>query len=107
MLSRNKIYTILVLEKVKKDPRLLINTYGCQRLWGFYFDKNDAIKALHCNNTDMWESCYDYAVLEEYPEGICRNPKSVQWYKYDQDKDGYFEIDTPDGECDFVGHAMG
>ena len=81
--------------------------YGCCRTWGYYRDHNIALQALHENWTDMWETIYDYAVLEEIEEGLCPIPESVQWFKYDRERDGYFEIDMPDGESGLTSFVLG
>ena len=85
---------ITVMEKIEKDPRYLYNL-GSTRCWGFYSNKQDALDALHINATDMWETIYDYAVMEEYYEGIAGYGEESQYFKYDREKDGYFEIETP------------
>ena len=84
------------------------------RCWGFFSDKQEAIDALHQNATDLNEGIYDYAVLEEYSEGICggwgicsdrengssRN-KAKLFFRYDEEKDGFFEIERPESLKDF------
>lgn len=78
---------------------------GDTRTWGFYSDVNDAISALHNNKTDMHECFYDYAIIEEYNEGICNGTLRYQWFKWDNERDGYFEIDEPrcvSRMCDFA-----
>ena len=78
---------------------------GDTRTWGFYSDVNDAISALHNNRTNMHECFYDYAIIEEYNEGICNGTLRYQWFKWDNERDGYFEIDEPrcvSRMCDFA-----
>ena len=94
-MEEKSYWFITVMEKIEKDPRYLYRL-GATRCWGFYSNKQDALDALHTNATDMWETVYDYAVLEEYYEGICGYGEYRQYFKYDQEKDGYFEIETPD-----------
>ena len=91
-----KYYFITVMEKLEENPYYYVDT-GCTRCWGFYTSKNTALTALHENWTDMWETIYTYAVLEEYYEGIGASTMHRQFFKYDKDEDGYFEIDEP--EC--------
>lgn len=62
------IYTILMCEKIenyKSLPRL-----GSQRLVGFYESEYDAINAVKENTCDLWEYCYDYAIVERVYEGV-------------------------------------
>lgn len=46
----------------------------------------------------------NYAVLEE---GLCPIPESVQWFKYDRERDGYFEIEMPNGENGYTSFVLG
>ena len=71
----------------------------CMRTWGFFKDKQAALTVLHNNMTDLWETVYTYAVLEPYYEGCIGSyafeyPR--QFFKYNQEKDGYFEIAEPE-----------
>ena len=81
--------------------------YGCQRCWGYYRDRETAVQALHENRTDMWETIYDYAVLEKIPEGLIPDPEEVQWFKFDRKRNGYFEIPMPEGEHDYSSFTIG
>jgi hypothetical protein len=72
--------------------------FGYQRTWGFYSDRETAVKALHENWTDMYEYCYNYALIEKFEEGISHYVlDSRQWFKFDHEREGYFEIEEP--EC--------
>lgn len=90
------MWFVTVIEKLDADGYGdgLCDT-GCTRTWGFYSDVNDAINALHNNKADMHEYFYDYAIIEEYNEGICNDTSHYQWFKWDDERDGYFEIDEP------------
>ena len=87
---------ITVMEKMEYDTKYSGLNTGCTRCWGFYTSKETALKALHHNWTDMWETVYDYAVLEECYEGIGNFTMNRQFFKYNQEKDGYFEIEEPE-----------
>lgn len=101
----NKTYWfITVMEKLEKNSKGFLST-GCTRCWGFYSNKEDALNTLHENRTDLWETIYDYAVLEEYYEGISNSTMKRQFFKYNREKDGYFEIEEPEcvkNTCDFA-----
>lgn len=91
------MWFITVFEKIEPGdkgwPEL-----GCQRTWGFYFEREVAVKSLYENWTDMHETCYDYAVIEQYSEGISHYEHgSRQWFKFDYERNGYFEVEEP--EC--------
>lgn len=87
---------ITVMEKIEPDKAFYAD-FGDQRCWGFYANKQDALNTLHENRTDLWETIYNYAVLEEYYEGISNHTMNRQFFKYDRKENGYFEIDEP--EC--------
>lgn len=101
--NRDAIWTIRVCERLSPvfDARsdiLPMVDYGCSSTCGWFFDREDAIEALHKNATDMWETCYNYAVIEQARQGVCTCAVigSAQWFKYDIDRNGYFEIVTPE-----------
>lgn len=103
-MKRKTYWFITVMEKLEKDSKSFLHT-GCTRCWGFYSNKEDALNTLHKNITDLWETIYDYAVLEEYCEGISNHTLNRQFFKYYMDKDGYFEIEEPEcvkNTCDFA-----
>ncbi len=99
-------YFITVFEKADLDkfgwPEI-----GCSRCWGFYKNKKTAIKALHENWTDMEETIYKYAILEGYNEGISHPTGYEQWFMFDNEKKGYFEIEKPEKYKHFSGWSIG
>ena len=80
------------------------------RTWGFYSNKEDALKVLKENRTDIWETIYDYAVLEAYHEGISGYAfeEGRQFFKYDQSMDSYLPMETePEEVKHYVSFAIG
>src|SRR4051812_3822448 len=53
------------------------------RTWGWYEKFEDAEEVILKNLTDIFEYSYNYACIEEVPEGILTIAKVVQWYKAD------------------------
>lgn len=91
------MWFITVFEKIEPNE-LGWPEFGCQRTWGFYQNHDTAVDVLHGNWTDMWEYCYDYAVIEKFNPGISQYVNgSRQWFKFDRERNGYFEIEEP--EC--------
>lgn len=91
------MWFITVLEKIEHVENSFPQ-FGATRTWGFYAERETAVQALHENWTDMWERCYDYAVIEKFEEGISHHVfGSNQWFEFDREREGYFEIDAP--EC--------
>ena len=90
------------------------NQYGIKntRTWGFYSDKETALDTLRHNYTDLWETVYDYAVLEPYYEGIsgyCFD-EPREWFRYNETMGGYLPLDLekePEEVKYYVGFAIG
>ena len=100
------MWFITVMEKCEPDEQFLANL-GDKRTWGYFKDHDTAVQALHENWTDMWEFCYDYAVLEKADEGICPNCGERQWFKFDREHNGYFEIEEPECVKHICNFALG
>lgn len=100
------MYFITVFTKMEED-KLGWPNLGSQRTWGYYNMHEDAVRALHNNSTDMWEYCYDYALIEKIGPGICAYCEYRQWFKYDKEKDSYFEIEEPEWIKKFMNFAIG
>ena len=92
-MDKKPYWFITVFENLKtsKDGAIIYDS----RCWGFFSDRNEAVEVLHRNTADLWETIYDYAVLEEFHEGIGGWTKNRQFFKYNEEKDGYFEIPEP------------
>ena len=104
--NEQEYFFITVFEKIESDELGWPKT-GASRCWGFYRNKDTAIQALHENWTDMNETIYDYAVIEGYEEGIANLTGYQQWFKYDREKDGYFEIEKPEASKHFSAWSLG
>lgn len=75
------------------------------RCFGFYNSKKDAIKSVKCNNCDMWETIYDYIVIEEIEEGIHPYAEVVGWFKYNQETNSFDPIENV--STHFCNYALG
>ena len=69
---------------------------GPSRTFGYYPHKEWAIEDLHKNNTNLHEYLYDYAVVEKIPMGLYPLAEERILFKWDEDKQGFYEID---GDC--------
>lgn len=75
------------------------------RCFGYFKDKEVAIEAVKDNVADMWETMYDYIVIEEIDEGIHSFAEVVGWFKYNKEKDKYEPIEI--GRTGFCNYAIG
>lgn len=101
----NKIYTIMVMTDLKQDDLTKCPVFGSERFVGWYSNFEDAYSSVCENRCDINETCYDYALIEECEEGLYHPAFKRWWFKYDQEKDRYFQIDEPDfikGYCGFT-----
>ena len=64
--------------------------------WGYFWDKESAVDAVHRNVTDMHETIYPYAIIERLEPGLFPVPKEREWFGWVEEKDGFYEIETPD-----------
>ena len=100
------MYFITVFDKVEPSEQFLAE-FGDQRTWGYYPEYKWAVEALHENRTDMHEGCYEYAVIEKIDYGICARVEMHQWFKWDKEKRGYFEIEEPECVKQITNFAIG
>lgn len=100
------MYFITVMEKIEPSERFLVE-HGDKRTWGYYLDKDIAFSALHEDKTHMSEDCYKYAVVENIGEGICAPSLDRQYFQYDNERKGFFEIDEPECVKHICNYAIG
>ena len=81
--------------------------YGATRTWGYYEEKEVALRAVRENWTDMWEYWYEYAVVEKLGAGISPHCEEIYWFKFDIEARQYVEIDAPTGHDCWGNFALG
>lgn len=69
------------------------------RCVGYFKTFEEAEEIVLSNTYDIWETCYDYAVIENIPEGLYQYDFHPIWYKYNKLTGGYIKCDRPN----FVG----
>ena len=77
------------------------------RCIGYFSDQESAIKAIESNWGDFWETIYNYAVIENIPEGIYKFDAEPLWFQYDRDTEEYKPIDRPEETLHMYGFAIG
>lgn len=87
----------------------LYDDYGPHgiRCWGFYNNWYEADNTLSNNITDLWETFYDYGVIEEYGAGIGGYNFKRWFYKYNRETGFYDKIDEPKELKHYAGFALG
>ena len=75
--GREFIYLITVLTSVGDIKK---------RTWGWYPEFEDAEKVILENQTDIFESYYDLAVIEKVPCGVIAIAEDTWWYKVVYDR---------------------
>lgn len=71
---------------------------GYQKDMGFYYDKQDAIEAMHENACDIRECLFDCGYVIEQHEGLYDCPGSDRriYFKWDEDRKGFYEAEEPE-----------
>lgn len=100
------MYFITCFEKYEKTE-LGWPDIGSSRTFGYYPNKEMAIEDLHTNHTDLHEHLYDYAVVEKIPMGLYSIAEETIYFKWDNEKQGFYEIDGTDMKDCFGNYALG
>lgn len=99
------IYVIMTMEKLEQGNGGWAN-FGLTAIPGWYSSKDKAFDAVRNNYCDIWETCFNYALIEKIEEGLY-NPATTDrwWFKYNEADDQYELIDEPNCvryECGFT-----
>lgn len=90
------MYFIVCFEYLPDEDSDAFIDFGDMRTFGFYNSFEECVKALNENRCDMYENYYDYAVVEEIACGIHPVVKSKHYFEFNKEKNGFFEIKTPE-----------
>ena len=78
------------------------------RTFGYFSDTDTCREALNENWADMCEArYYTYAVIEEISEGIHSHAKQSAWFRWDEEKEGFYETEKPEWSNGWYGFALG
>lgn len=81
---------------------------GDTRCVGYYSTFEKAEEAVLDNACDIWETCYDYAVIENVDEGLYQYDQNPVWYKWDDLNEEYVKIEgRPDQYKNQIGFGIG
>ena len=78
------------------------------RCVGYFTTFKRAEKAVLDNACDIWETCYDYAVIENIDEGLYQYDQNAVWYKWNDLDEKYVRIEgRPEQYKNQVGFSIG
>lgn len=100
------IFTVTMIDSFKNEQNAKFSS-PVSNTKGIYWMPDDSwnCRVLHgfersypvCvdNVADVFEHCYNYAVIEGYEEGFYPVAELTKWFKYDAKSDKAFEIEPP------------
>lgn len=100
------MYFITCFAKYEKSEKGMPNI-GAYRTVGYYLHKKWAIEDLHRNNCDIQERIYDYAVVEKIPQGLYPIAEETIYFKWNEEKQGFYEIDGIELQDCYGNYAFG
>lgn len=62
----------------------------------YRFTFESAEEVVKKNGVGIWETCYNYACIEEIEPCLYPDVKSRKFYKYNREINGYEEFDPPE-----------
>lgn len=100
------MYFITCFSKCEKDEKGWFEG-GAIRTFGYMETLEEAEEALNKNACDMHEFLYVYAVIEKLGPYIHPEVEEEYWFKWDEEKGGFFRTEKPDATCGVCNHALG
>jgi hypothetical protein len=92
------MYFITGFTKYEVDERTHVPDIGSARTFGYYANSSDAKEAVRHNFCDIFESMYDYMVIEHIEEGLYQLASGRLFFKWNDKQKKYEEID-PIEDC--------
>lgn len=78
------------------------------RCVGYHLTFKKAEEAVLDNAYDIWETCYDYCVIENIEEGLYQYDFDAKWYKWNDIDEKYEKIEEkPEKYKKQVGFGIG
>lgn len=87
------MYFITCFTKYNNKTVTGFTDIGHARTFGYYKDKDVALEMVKCNNCDIYEQMYRYAVVEEIPEGLYTLAENRWFFEWDSDTKSYIPIE--------------
>lgn len=97
------MFFITTIETKDQDKK---EKFKSSRCWGYLDSVSDSIKVVEENISDIYEFCYDYAVIEEIKPGIpAIGSGFVIWFKWGSG--GYKKTEEPEFAKNIKNWALG
>lgn len=80
---------------------------GTTRCFGYTRTFKEAEEILNKNLYDLYEYCYQYAVVEKLGPYIHPHVEEEYWFKWNEEKSGFFRINKPEVTYHVCNHALG
>ena len=92
------MYFITTIDTMENDTRCV----------GYFKTFEEAENVVLNNICDIWETCYDYVVIENIKDGIYRYDDNPKWYTWNYDEQKYEKTEKIPGIYqDQIGFAIG
>ena len=111
--GQKRVFFVVVFGKLKETGKSVRTgepiMHRSSRTWGWFGTFEDAVEVIEKNISDIWECFYEYAMIDEVPEGICTFPRQEWWWKWEgDDKTGkYIPTTRPEDFKQVVGMSVG
>ena len=85
----HNVFFITTIDVIEKE-----NKAFTWRTPGFRYSLEEAKEVVEGNMCDIFEYCYEYAVIEELEPYLYPERKNVWWYKWDNKKEQYCPVEN-------------
>ena len=100
------MFFITCFSKCENDARGNLDI-GDMRTFGYFDNLETSKQALNENWCDMHEGLYEFAVIENIGQGIHSHAKEIAWFRWDDEKWGFFEIQKSECTEGYCNYALG
>lgn len=88
----HNVFFITTINVMEKDDKKVFNW----RTPCFRYSLEEAKNVVEKNMCDIFEYCYEYAVIEELEPCLYPERRNVWWYKWDKEKEQYCPVENDD-----------
>lgn len=85
------MYFITCIQKYEKKDNLNIDI-GAYNTYGYFTNHKDAEDVVLQNMTDIQEGVYNFAIIEDIPEGLYSQAEFREFYKWDNEKREFYKL---------------